>query len=68
MLQTNRVRCALNKEILDLLNEESGSGEQVYKFYEKSTASVLKGELTTKVLFKYFGGSYTYKWTPALIT
>ena len=26
ILRTNRVRCALNKEILDLLNEESVSG------------------------------------------
>ena len=26
MLRTNRVRCALNMEILDLLNEESVSG------------------------------------------
>ena len=26
ILQTNRVRCALNMEILDLLNEESVSG------------------------------------------
>ena len=26
ILRTNRVRCALNMEILDLLNEESVSG------------------------------------------
>ena len=41
ILRTNRVRCALNMEILDLLNEESVSGarsivELVYKFDEKS--------------------------------
>ena len=27
ILRTNRARCALNKEIFDLLNEESVSGE-----------------------------------------
>ena len=40
ILQANRVRCTLNMEILDLLNEESVSGahsvELVYKFDEKS--------------------------------
>ena len=38
ILRTNRVRCALNMEILDLLNEESVSGARsklVYKFDEK---------------------------------
>ena len=41
-MPTNRARCALNKEILDLLNKESVSGvvELVYKFNEKSPASV----------------------------
>ena len=43
ILQIKKARCTLNKEILDLLNEESVSGapvvELVYKF-EKSTASV----------------------------
>ena len=33
--------------------------EVVYKFDDKSTASVYKGELTTKVPFKLFRGSYT---------
>ena len=42
--------------------------ELVYKSDEKSTASVRKGKSTTKVPCKLFGGSYTYKWTPALIT
>ena len=40
ILQTNRVRCTLNMEILDLLNEESvlehAVVELVYKFDEKS--------------------------------
>ena len=44
ILRTNRARCALNKEILDVLNEESvsgaRSGELVYKFDEKYAASV----------------------------
>ena len=39
-LRTNRVRCALNMEILDLLNEESilerAVVELVYNFDEKS--------------------------------
>ena len=43
--QTIRARCALNKEILDLLNEESISGvcsmvELVYILDEKPTMSV----------------------------
>ena len=43
ILRTNRVRCALNMEILDLLNEESISGaELVYKFDEKSYCQRLK--------------------------
>ena len=38
-----RVRCALNMEILDLLNEESISGARlVYKFDEKSYCECLK--------------------------
>ena len=45
ILQTNRVRCALNMEILDLLNDESVSGarsiELVYKFDEKSKCECL---------------------------
>ena len=46
ILLTNRARCALNKEILDLLNEDSVSEacsamvELVYQFDEKSTVSV----------------------------
>ena len=41
ILWTNRARCALNREILNLLNEESVSGESsgrasLYKFDEKS--------------------------------
>ena len=34
--------------------------ELVYKFDEKSTASVGKGELTAKMSFKLFWGSYIY--------
>ena len=45
ILRTNRARCALYKEILDLLNKnkeflESTVIRLVYKFDEKSTASV----------------------------
>ena len=41
ILRTNRARCTLSKEILNLFNEESVSGacsgiELVYKFDEKS--------------------------------
>ena len=37
----SEARCTLNKEILDLLNELEGAVvELVYKFDEKSTASV----------------------------
>ena len=42
----------------------------VYKFDEKSTASVGKGKLTAKVPFKLFLVTYIYtynKWTPAQI-
>ena len=62
ILRTNRARCALNKEILDLHNEESVSEvrsfvELVYKSNEKSTtASVRKGKSTAKVPFKLFWG------------
>ena len=42
ILWTNRVRCALNIEILDLLNEESVSVELGYKFDEKSYCECLK--------------------------
>ena len=46
ILRTNRVKCALNMEILDLLNEESVSEcavvEIVYKFDEKSYCECLK--------------------------
>ena len=45
-LQTNRARCALYKKILDLLDEESVSGESsgrlVYKFDEKFYSECLK--------------------------
>ena len=46
VLQKNRASCALNNEILDLLNVESVSGacsgrvELVYNFDAKSTTSV----------------------------
>ena len=43
--RTNRARYALNKEILDLLNEESvecAGGRAGLKFNEKSTASPTK--------------------------
>ena len=54
-----RARCALNKEIINLLNEESlerAVVEPVYNFDDKSTASVQKGESTTTVPFKLFLG------------
>ena len=60
ILRTNRVRCALNTDILDLLNEESvsgaRSGELVDEFDEKSYCECLKkkGESIAKVRFKYF--------------
>ena len=44
ILQTNTARCALNKEILDLFNEESVTElavvELVYKFNKESIAGV----------------------------
>ena len=46
ILHTNRARCTLNKEILDILNEtrkaflEHAVVELVYKFNDKSTAIV----------------------------
>ena len=53
ILQTNRARCSLNNKILDLLIEESVSGEGsvklVYKFDEKSYANDYKGESIAKV-------------------
>ena len=62
----------INKEILDLLNEESVRTvvDLVYNFDEKSTVSVRKGESTAKVPFKLIREShiYIYGWTPALIT
>ena len=52
-IQTNRVRRALYKKILDSLDEESVSGESsgrvVYNFDEKSYCEC---ESITKVLFK----------------
>ena len=48
ILRTNRVRCALNREILDLLNEESVSGarsgraslEVLLRMFEKVSRSL----------------------------
>ena len=76
ILRTNRVRCALNMEIFDLLNEEDVSGarssravvELVYKSDEKSFCECLKGESIAKVRFRYFFCPQTYIWTPAPIT
>ena len=47
ILRTNRVRCALNMELLDLLNEgerfwSRSVVELVYKFNEKSYCQRLK--------------------------
>ena len=54
-IRTKRARCALYKIILDLLNEESISGEKlVYQFDEKSYRECLKGESIAKVQFKFF--------------
>ena len=51
-IRTNRARCALYKKILDLLNEESVSGEVelIYTFDEKSyrTAQVGYGDRGVK--------------------
>ena len=44
ILRTNRARCALNKEILDLLNEDSVSGVRSSRAsLRESTVSVRKG-------------------------
>ena len=65
ILRSNRVRCALNMKILDLLNEESfleqAVVELVYKFDEKSYCVSLKSESIAKVRFKIFFGPQTYK-------
>ena len=46
ILRTNRARCALNKEILIVVNEEvfleKAVVDLVYKFYEKSYRECLK--------------------------
>ena len=46
ILHRNRARCALNKKILNLLNDENflekAAVELVYKFYEKSYREYLK--------------------------
>ena len=46
IIRKYRARCALNMEILDLLNEESisevRSGRAIYKFDEKSYCECLK--------------------------
>ena len=46
ILHRNRAQCALNKKILNLLNEENflekAAVELVYKFYEKSYREYLK--------------------------
>ena len=48
---TARARCILNKKFLNLLKEESVSAavELVYKFDEKSTMNVCKGESIAKI-------------------
>ena len=53
-------KCALNKEILDSHNKESiflehAVVELVYKFDEKPTTSVSKGELTSKMPLTFWG-------------
>ena len=69
ILQTNKVRCALNMEILDLPNEESISvAELVYKFDKKSYCECLS---IAKVRFKFFfrpQACIYIIWTPAPIT
>ena len=76
--KTKKAKRAFNKEVLDLIYLmrkaflKRAMVELVYKFAEKSTACVLKGNLTTKVSFKLFLGSHTYihiiiileKWFP----
>ena len=60
ILQTNRARCALNEEILDLLTSkaflERAVIELVYKFDEKSTTSVEKVRQPLQYHLNIFGG------------
>ena len=54
ILRTNRVRCALNMEILDLLNEESVSGAR------SSRANLsIRGEVLLS-MFEKVSGSLKY--------
>ena len=77
--KTKKAKRAFNKEVFDLIYLmrkaflKRAMVELVYKFAEKSTACVLKGNLTTKVSFKLFWGHihtyiHTYiileKWFP----
>ena len=59
ILQTNRARCALNEEILDLLNEESISGMCSGKSTIKSLPQVFEKVsqlLKCNLNFFFFGG------------
>ena len=58
IISTNRARCALNKKILNLLNEESISKESSAS--EKSYHECLKGESIAKVQFNFFFIPQTY--------
>ena len=61
ILRTNRVRCALNLEIFDLLNEESVSGaRRSINSTRSPTVNVKKGESIAKVRFKYYFRPQTY--------
>ena len=61
---TNRARCTLYKTILDLFNEETllekVMVELVYKFDERSTTNVWRGESIVKVRLKKKFGPQTY--------
>ena len=67
ILRTNRVRCALNMEILDLLNEESVSvnlTRSPMSMFEKVSRS-LKYDSNFFFVHRHI---YIYIWTPQSIT
>ena len=62
-IRTNRARCALYKKILDLLDEESVSGESSIELVSKLTRSptVRECESNAKVQFKIVLTTNIYK-------
>ena len=68
-IRTNRVRCALYKKILDLLDKESFSGESSGRASSNSTGNrKCESIANDSKVFLVHKHTYIYMWTPTPIT